>query len=532
MIPHQFKQLTAMEPEFKRFLCLVSLALYLQVQLAYGQQPNIVLIFTDDQQFNALAANGNPILQSPTMDRIVSQGVRFTQARAALPVCSPSRATILTGQYNNSNGVENLGQSINANSPRLGVELQKAGYATGVTGKWHLGKALDHAALGFDYFATFNSNGSYYERTFNVNGSLVELPPKKHPDAIHIDIYSAQRAAEFIDQSLDELKPFFLWHNTQTPHLNGVLVWDALAENFAKYQATTFFDPVKGVDRLPKNWNDDLSGKPPYYRKMRNFTKAQNDYGYGDPKALAQHTSEYYAVISELDDMLSPLIEKLSSTPDPRNPGHLLIDNTYVILMADNGWLMGDHAMTSKSLPFDQACRVPLAVSGPNVDRGRSDDRQVSNVDIAPTILDMVGAEIPAAMQGSSFLPLLTDNGAGAGVRRTNIVEIWETTFAGNKPILAGYDGQYEVFYTYDNETDELPSFVEIYNLGKDPWELDNLADKIEAYSTAHAAYRRIHSDIQVHRVENLGLPEHAAFPLTAASAGELRAPLKPANHN
>ncbi len=476
--------------------------------IAQSPKPNIVFIFTDDQQFNALAANGNGIIQTPTMDQIANSGVRFSQARAALPVCSPSRATILTGQYNQTNGVENLGNSINASSPRLGVELQNAGYATGVTGKWHLGSALDQTDLGFDYFATYNSNGSYYRNYQDISDP--NAPAK--PGSQHIDAYAADRSADFIDQSVAADKPFFLWHNTQTPHLNGALQWDALPQNLAKYDATDFFDQPNGVDNLPGNWDDDLENKPEYYATIRNRDLAQNDsrYLYGDPNELADHTSEYYAVITELDDMLTPVIDKLNNTPDPRNPGHMLIDNTYVFFMSDNGWLMGDHGMTSKSLPFDQASRVPMMVMGPGVDSGRVDDRQVSNVDVAPTVLEIAGAAAPAAMQGSSILSLLGDGGSGAGVRTTNIVEIWESTFAGNKPILAGYDGRYEVFYTYDDEADELPSYVEIYDTQTDPWELNNLASSVGGASAAYQAYRAIHADIQSHRVNNLGIASHA----------------------
>ena len=485
---------------------------FVLLALPCWSQPNIVLIFTDDQQYNALAANGNTIIETPTMDMIAQQGVRFTQARAALPVCSPSRATIATGQFNQTNGVETLGDSVNAKSPRLGVELQNAGYATGVTGKWHLGKKLDQTDLGFDYFATYNSNGSYYRKFHDFSDANA---PKK-TKAQHVDSYAADRSADFIDQSIAANKPFFLWHNTQTPHLNGKLIWDALPKNLAKYDATDFYDAPKNLNNLPGNWNDELNNKPAYYKNIRNRTLAQTDdrYLYSDPSKLANHTSEYYAVITELNDMLAPLINKLNTTADPRNPGHMLIDNTYVFYMSDNGWLIGDHGMTSKSLPFDQAARVPFMVMGPGVDVGRVDDRQVSNVDIAPTILDIAGVKIPEAMQGKSIKSMLSDNGAGKVVRNTNIVEIWESTFAGNKPILAGYDGRYEVFYTYEAESAKMPSFVEIYDTKNDPWELNNLAETIQQDQQAYQAFLAIHQDIQTHREKNLGISTHS--PLSA----------------
>ena len=475
---------------------------------AAAPRPNLVLIFTDDQQQRALGAGGNAMIVTPTMDWIAQRGVLFTQARAALPVCSPSRAAIVTGQFASANGVEDLGDELNPESPRLAVELRRAGYATAVVGKWHLGRELDQADLGFEYFATYHANGDYYRRYRDFSDSGV---PKK-PEHQHIDAYASDRSCEFIDSSLDRGKPFFLWHCTQTPHLNGDLKWDARPESRARYSASDFYEPGAGVNRLPGNWNDSLDGKPAYYKGIRNRTLAQKDrrYRYGDPERLAQHTSEYYAVITELDQMLKPLLDKLRSTPDPRNGGRPLLENTYVFFMADNGWLMGDHGMTSKSLPFDQSARVPFAVLGPGVDVGRVDDRQVSNLDLAPTLLDLAGAEAPGAMHGESIQSMLSDDGLGPPVRRISVVEIWESTFARNKPLLAAYDGRFELIYTYDDEPAATPSFVEAYDLQSDPWELDNLTTSPIAEQAVSDALLGLHKELQAHRNTVLGLPAHA----------------------
>ncbi len=472
-------------------------------------QPNIVFIFTDDQQFNALGVNGNALIETPTMDALARRGVRFSQARAALPVCSPSRACIVTGQYNSQNGVEKLGQSVNADSPRLAVLLKNAGYATGVTGKWHLGKKLQQADLGFDYFATYNSNGSYYRQFKDMSDKAGSKKPKRQ----HVDAFAAERAVDFIDQTQQQRKPFFLWYNSQTPHLNGQLRWDSLPHFKSMYRPSAFFDAAAGVNRLPRNWNDDLRGKPNYYAKTRNRVLAQNDrrYLYGQPEKLAQHTCEYYAVVSELDHMLKPLIHKLQTTKDSRDPSKKLIDTTYVFFMSDNGWMMGDHGMTSKSLPFDQASRVPFFVFGPGVDVDRVDSRAVSNIDLAPTFLEIAGAQVPKSMNGKSVLSMLHDNGQGAGVRDVNIVEILEKTFAGNKPILGGFDGRYEVFYTYEDRNSPNPSFTEVYDLDDDPWELNNLATQIDPNQSKR--WRTIHKAIQHHRVDLLGLAEHPPRP-------------------
>ena len=136
--------------------------------------------------------------------------------------------------------------------------------------------------------------------------------------------------------------------------------------------------------------------------------------------------------------------------------------------------------------------------------------------------MDLAGVAIPDAMQGFSIAPLLNDDGKGAGVRNTNIVEIWDSTFAGNLPILAGYDGRFEVFYTYDLETSLVPSYVEVYDLQSDPWELNNLAGELPNHPAAFSAWSRIDADIQQHRVNNLGTFEHSLINIGSGEVFEI----------
>ena len=428
--------------------------------------PNFLVIYSDDQQFRALGANGNAQISTPILDHFAAGGVRFTQARAALPVCSPSRAALLTGQYASANGVANLSGAINASSPSLAKHLQLAGYRTAVTGKWHVKNTPK--SMGFDSWAIFHSNGDYYRRTFDVDGKKIKLPKQDNRAALHIDAYSAKCAVQFIRDVSKIGEPFFLWHNTQTPHMDGRRQWNARPNSITRYASRNV--------PLPDNWDDPLVGKPNLYKSLRNRTLARSEYGYADAAKIREHTKRYYAVVTEMDAMLDPVLQAIDDPNGDGDRSDSLASNTYIVFMSDNGWLMGDHGMTSKALPFDASTRVPLIIAGPGVDRDRIDSRQVLNIDVAPTVLELAGIPKPIAMHGKSVATLLGDRGQGPGVRNTSVVEIPSRTFAGNQPMLAAYDGRWELICNYRQVNDVHPSFVELYDLNNDPWELNNLA--------------------------------------------------------
>ena len=457
-----------------------------------AKQANVVVVYTDDQQFRALAANGAPGVSTPILDALASRGVRFTQARAALPVCSPSRATLLTGQYASANGVANLNGKISPSSPILSRLLRDAGYSTCVTGKWHVQNSP--SSLGFDRWAIFHSNGDYYKRRFDIDGARVSLPREGSPEAEHVDFFSGKIAAEFVRSASVGGKPFFLWHNTQTPHLDGRHRWNAKSES-----VTALADADIA---LPGNWDDTLRDKPRYYAAARNRVRAFEEYGYEDPEMIREHTRDYYAVTRDMDQSLGALFAALEDPNGDGDSSDSLNDSTYVIMMSDNGWLMGDHGMTSKAFPFDASARVPLLVSGPGVDAGRVDARQVMNLDIAPTILEIAGVTPPAEMHGRSLLRLLHSAPSPPGVRDVSVVELPVRTFAGNHPILAAYDGRWELLQNYEHGFSRAPTFSELYDLSADPWELENLADAPQASS----AMRKLQNAIDRHLAEVVGV--------------------------
>ncbi len=423
-------------------------------------RPNFIIVYTDDQQYRGMGANENDIIITPALDQLAAEGMRFTNARIVLPLCSPSRAALLTGRYGSANGVNALARGLNEGEVTFAQQLQAAGYRTGLTGKWHLGPKPTHPdftpkALGFDVSHYCWSNGPYYKRKiFHGDGTTSSTGEQ------HIDEYGTDRAIDFLREAVNDHpgKPFVLYHNTQTPHMDGNLIWDAREDTMARYDA----DAIP----LPESWDDDLAGKPEYLLKVRGRTKAQKDYGYTDPAKIKAHTRDYYAVITELDSALQRLFAEVEALG--------LRENTYIIMMGDNGWLMGDHGMTSKVFPYDASSRVPCFVVGPGVKPGTTSDAQVLNIDVMPTLLSLAGVAPVTDIHGEDLSGLI--HSKADSVRDFAVLEILGG-YGGNKPILAAFDGRYELVLTYETASDTEPSFVELYDLRDDPWELTNLAD-------------------------------------------------------
>lgn len=416
-------------------------------------KPNIVVILTDDQQFEAAAFNGNAVIHTPAIDRLAGASRRFTQANVAFALCSPSRAAILTGRYGSANGVLELNSQLNTGEKTIAHYLKAAGYATGMSGKWHLPTPPD--SLGFDFYNYFYSNGTYYGRR------IIDMGDTLRPE-VHCDAYCADRSVDFIREQVAQEQPFFLFHCTQTPHMDHQLSWPAKAETKAQYQAKNM--PV------PANRLDDLSNKPKYLKTVRNRTQARN-YGYPDSTAIQEHTLDYYAVITEMDGFIERVLRELDAQG--------IDDNTYVFFLSDNGWMLGDHGFTSKVLPYRPSSKVPFLIKGPGIAVDTS-AALVSNLDVLPTILDLVDLDIPAAVHGKSLLPLLTGE-----TEHTRPAIVYEGLglYGGAQPNLTVISEAFRYIVTYEDASLKKVVFRELYDQYADPWEMNNLADRPEFVS-------------------------------------------------
>ncbi len=434
---------------------------------AHVARPNLIVVLTDDQRFDALRANGNPHIHTPHLDAFAQRSVRFTQAHVVTSLCSPSRAAILTGRYGSSNGVTSLDGPLRAGEVTVAKHLRAAGYRTAHVGKWHIGGTP--AGAGFDFACFFRSNGRFTGREVWDNGRVL------HP-AEHVDDYCVDRSIAYLTEAAARPEPFLLFHATQLPHMDHQHAWPSPEEFRAAY--------VPEKLPMPPTAAGDLSGKPPYLENVRNRTQADH-YGYRDPTKLREHLRDYYAVITQMDAMLGRLFDALERLN--------LRDNTWIIFMSDNGWLLGEHRLTSKVLAYTNSVRVPLLIAGPGV-KPRVEERLALNLDLAPTLLELAGAP---ALHGTSLLPLVRDS---APTWRDAFVYECIDGYGGTKPMLAAITPRWSLIRTWERREDvtrpEL-AFVELYDRSTDAAEASNIVtrpdaaphvERLSRLITAHAA--------------------------------------------
>jgi arylsulfatase A-like enzyme len=438
-------------------------------------RPNLILILTDDQRLDALGASGNPHIHTPHLDALAKRSVRFTNAHVVMSLCSPSRAAILTGRYGSANGVTSLDGPLRAGETTVAQQLKFAGYRTAHVGKWHIGGTP--AEAGFDFSCFFRGNGTYIGRQVWDEGK--EVRPTRH-----VDDYCVDRSVAFLEDAAKRPQPFLLFHSTQLPHMDHQHAWPSPAEFRARY------DPAKLP--LPSTVAGDLTGKPPYLENVRNRTQADH-YGYKDSAKVRGHIRDYYAVVTQMDAMLGRLLAAI----DRLN----LRANTWIVFTSDNGWLLGEHRMTSKVLAYDDSVRVPLMVAAPGA-RARVDDRLALNIDLAPTLLELAGVWVPATMHGASLRPLLSVKNEYVKWRESFVYECLDG-YGGTKPILGAIAADWSLIQTWDTraEVGSARPFSELYDRRADPAEARNRAGE-----AAHAEiFQRLEREIRQH-IETMGL--------------------------
>lgn len=419
-----------------------------------ADRPNIVFVLTDDQRWDAAGHASGGTVWSPGLDKVRSRGMRFTRAYAAYALCSPSRAAILSGQYGSRNGVNTLGAALNRPEDSFAGLLRNAGYQTAVSGKWHLATTPKEA--GFDWAVVFQGNGAWYDRPVSRNGKTVR-PPEL------VDAYCAREAVRFLRER-DKTRPFFLWHCTQLPHMDNHHSWPATKASLGRYKTEEM--------PLPPTAKGDEPDKPEWLAQSRNRTQALK-YGYADPMMIRAHVRAYRAAIGDLDDALQPLWSALDAED--------LWANTVVVFMSDNGWMLGEHGLTSKALAYEPSARVPLIIAAPGISPGTQSDSLVSNLDLGPTLLEFAGLAIPRAYQGLSLRPLLVDPQA-----RIRAGFIYEGTggYGLVPPMGAWITERTKVIHTLGVRPGDAPGFVECYNLQDDPDETKNRSSSPE-FATA-----------------------------------------------
>lgn len=416
---------------------------------AEESRPNVVVIFTDDHRWDGVGASRNSRIHTPNIDRLSDEGLYFPNAFVTLSICAPSRAALLTGRYGTHNGVVDMQTDLAIEDGTLAQRLGEAGYETAVFGKWHLTTSPER--LGFDYASYFYGLVPYWDVEFSRQGSEVATSG-------FVDDATTEEAVRYLE-SEREGRPFFVWYNSFAPHMDDSFAWPARPESRARYPKSNL--------PLPRTWEGELVGKPPYLSRSRPRQRAL-EYGYAESESVLDHIQGYYASVTDMDAAVGKLMKYL------RESG--LAEDTYIILMGDNGWFNSEHGLTSKVLAYEESIRVPMIVAGPDVGQGVREEL-VLNIDIMPTVLELAGVEPSEELQGRSLVPLMR----GESVSDWREYVYYEAPFPqhGTQPHLAVRTKEWKYIATYGDSSLTALEFEELYLLESDPEEQHNRASDL-----------------------------------------------------
>ncbi|MBI3857786.1 MAG: sulfatase [Planctomycetes bacterium] len=414
------------------------------------ERPNVVVVFTDDQRWEAMGCAGHPFLKTPNIDRLAREGARFVNAFCTTSLCSPSRASMLSGLYANAHKVLDNFTDFPASLPSYPKRLQESGYETGYIGKWHMGEGSDDPRPGFDYWMSHQGQGNYFDTTFNINGKRELLKG-------YITHRITEKAVEWIRKPRE--KPFCLIVGHKAPH--GPFVPEP---KYAKaFDATEI--------RRPATEKDTGAGKPDWVRQ-----RVTTWHGIDGPiyKACGysgydEFVRAYYAAILSVDDSVGQITEAL------RAAGTL--DRTLFIFTTDNGFLLGEHGAIDKRTMWEESIRVPMIVRYPPlIPAPRVVNEMVLHIDLAPSILAVCGAKPIENVHGMSWTGLFS--GKGAPWRKSFLYEYnYEKQFP-YTPNVRGIRTDEWKYIRYphgDGGPDRWKA--ELYSLKDDPLETRNLID-------------------------------------------------------
>jgi len=426
-------------------------------QAAHAQgtsRPNILLLYVDDLRHDGLGVTGHPFVETPNLDqRVAGQGVNFRNSFVNCPLCSPSRASLMTGQYAAMHGYygnDRLNAVPDERLPIYQKTLRTAGYRTGLVGKWHMDSYFEPRA-DFDYWAAFQGQG------FHTNP---QLRVKKDAAAVSTVNETGFTTNILTNYALDFLKdygtggtrtePFALTLSFKAVHAP---VGGQYTESGDLYAGQTLTRPPNAsVAYGGFNINEEkpVFSRPGFTGLALNATKGNSDQ-YGQ-----------MAMMHDIDANIGRVLDTLEAKG--------LDKNTLVIFTSDNGFFWGEHGRGDKRLAYEESIRVPLLMRGPGVVPGQTSDALVAAVDLAPTILTAAGLAVPPTMQGKPLNGLL--KGTGGFSRDAIYAEYYKEDKYPDVPRWEAVRTQAHLYLTHP---DEGPQYDELYDVVNDPYQVNNL---------------------------------------------------------
>ena len=421
------------------------LALYSPMAAA-AKRPNVLVIITDDQRWDALSCLGNPMVKTPNLDRLVAEGARFANAFVTTSLCSPSRATMMSGLYAHRHGVLNNFTEYPDALPSYPKRLREVGYETAYFGKWHMGETNDAPRSGFDFWMSHAGQGKYFDTEWNINGRR-ELIKGYYTTVI------TEHAEKWLRVKHD--KPFVAVIGQKAPHGGPI-------QPEPKYEHALDAIPVT----KPANFDAWRDGKPAWLAES-----FPTWHGAGGPlyniKDYDKFVRSYYGTLLSVDDSVGRIYAALKETGQ--------LENTILIFTSDNGFALGEHGRVDKRTAYEESLRVPLVVRYPPlIPKATVINEMVLNLDLAPSVLDLCGGQKLTDIDGASWKPLLT--GKTRGWRKSWVYFYnyeKEFPYTPNVRGVRTADWKY-IYYPHGDGGPERHS-AELYNLVADPGETHNL---------------------------------------------------------
>jgi arylsulfatase A-like enzyme len=406
-----------------------------------AEHPNFLVVLTDDQRWDTLGCCGNAIIQTPNLDRLAGEGVRFTNHFCTTSICCSSRANMLTGMHTRRTGVRDFSTPLPAELQALTypVQLRRAGYRTGYVGKWNIGGPLPKD--DYDFYTGFGGQGDYF-------------PDKANPTR-HLTRILTGQGLDFLAGCTRE-QPFCLVFSTKAPH-----VQDGHPDPFR-------YDP-----RLAERYADVRMPVPPTaneqsYQNLPDFLhdtegRVRWKTRFSTPELFQHSVKGYYRLITGVDIAVGRLVDDLAQRG--------LLDHTVVAFTSDNGFFLGEHGLAGKWLMYEESIRVPLFIRDLRLPatRGTTCAATSLSIDLAPTLLDLAGVPIPERMQGRSLAPFL--RGEQPPWR-----EDWYYDHPFPHPRIPKSEGVRAARWEYLRYPEQQPVYEQLFDLATDPVEEHNLA--------------------------------------------------------
>ncbi|MCP4777486.1 MAG: sulfatase [Planctomycetaceae bacterium] len=428
---------------------------------------NVVFVLTDDHRYDAMGFMGHPFLETPHLDSLASNGVHLKNAFVTTSLCSPSRASILTGLYTHKHRVIDNNRLVPEGTLFFPQYLQQAGYKTGFIGKWHMGGAHDDPRPGFDHWISFRGQGNYLppgpKYTLNVNGKRVKQKG-------YITDELTDYAVEWLEEQKEDEKPFFLYLSHKAVHANFT-------------PAKRHEDRYKDADLsfLPRGKEISASKDAPRWVRDQRNSWHGIDFSYHSDRGLDYLYRRYCESVLAVDDSVGRVLQQLKDMG--------IHDETLVVYMGDNGFMWGEHGLIDKRVSYEASIRVPMMMQCPDLyEGGKVVQNVIGNIDIGPTILHAAGLGTPDYMDGVSFLDL--PNKPEMDWRDYFLyVYYWEKNFP-QSPTQFALRGDRFKYITYYG----LWDVDELYDLKTDPGETNNLINNPEYKSVAKDLENRLYA--------------------------------------